>query len=447
MLSLTFGKKGEYSEAMRNELATHRWPVSKAKAHPMPLMARSDGSVRIPAARALKLLIAMAEALLAFFERHRAAFEAFVDAPIHETIPVSDGTEITFSFPVIEEESLAEALFGEPLPDESDVLRQMQRNIQRSAGRNDPCPCGSGKKFKKCHLDRPIDPPPRDVHQIDFFLTHRIGHYALERLGDGWMTEFEHLAPGHLSELFVPWIVWSAEWAGSTIAEWYATQHAATFSAEERDFYEGQRNAWLTIWEVVGVQESEVELRDVLTGESRTIVDSKAAPSLNPGDAILARVTGYRRRSYFTAVHPLKLHAAQLPDVLAAVRAQLPSTTPSELRKAKTGAVLIAAWVDVLEQEDEPPPFIPTITEVFSFNPKNQEKLVERLAAMDGVDEIDDDGEEVEITIRSDGEVTGLVVIGDRSLGIQTESPDEAIALGERVRDACGKLLGPRMKR
>lgn len=24
-------------------------------------------------------------------------------------------------------------------------------------GRNDPCPCGSGKKFKKCHLGRVID--------------------------------------------------------------------------------------------------------------------------------------------------------------------------------------------------------------------------------------------------------------------------------------------------
>jgi len=23
-------------------------------------------------------------------------------------------------------------------------------------GRNDPCPCGSGKKFKKCHLDKAI---------------------------------------------------------------------------------------------------------------------------------------------------------------------------------------------------------------------------------------------------------------------------------------------------
>jgi len=25
------------------------------------------------------------------------------------------------------------------------------RNALRDVGRNDPCPCGSGKKFKKCH--------------------------------------------------------------------------------------------------------------------------------------------------------------------------------------------------------------------------------------------------------------------------------------------------------
>ena len=25
------------------------------------------------------------------------------------------------------------------------------RNTVRDVGRNDPCPCGSGRKFKKCH--------------------------------------------------------------------------------------------------------------------------------------------------------------------------------------------------------------------------------------------------------------------------------------------------------
>ncbi|MBK6329053.1 MAG: SEC-C domain-containing protein [Bacteroidetes bacterium] len=25
------------------------------------------------------------------------------------------------------------------------------RNLEPKIGRNDPCPCGSGKKFKQCH--------------------------------------------------------------------------------------------------------------------------------------------------------------------------------------------------------------------------------------------------------------------------------------------------------
>lgn len=32
------------------------------------------------------------------------------------------------------------------------TTRQRERG---KVGRNDPCPCGSGKKFKKCHLGKP----------------------------------------------------------------------------------------------------------------------------------------------------------------------------------------------------------------------------------------------------------------------------------------------------
>ncbi len=34
----------------------------------------------------------------------------------------------------------------------SEMITKPFKNIQRSVGRNDPCPCGSGKKFKKCCL-------------------------------------------------------------------------------------------------------------------------------------------------------------------------------------------------------------------------------------------------------------------------------------------------------
>jgi uncharacterized protein len=29
--------------------------------------------------------------------------------------------------------------------------RPETRRVEKTPGRNDPCPCGSGKKYKKCH--------------------------------------------------------------------------------------------------------------------------------------------------------------------------------------------------------------------------------------------------------------------------------------------------------
>ncbi|MCB0236226.1 MAG: SEC-C domain-containing protein [Anaerolineae bacterium] len=31
------------------------------------------------------------------------------------------------------------------------VLAQQEKALFAHAGRNDPCPCGSGRKFKHCH--------------------------------------------------------------------------------------------------------------------------------------------------------------------------------------------------------------------------------------------------------------------------------------------------------
>jgi preprotein translocase subunit SecA len=41
---------------------------------------------------------------------------------------------------------------GSPASAASQPARQQTvRNEARQVGRNDPCPCGSGKKYKKCH--------------------------------------------------------------------------------------------------------------------------------------------------------------------------------------------------------------------------------------------------------------------------------------------------------
>ena len=67
-----------------------------------------------------------------------------------------DGYEDDF-YDSPEEDDYDGAGFGSPLnvlPLRNDVAIQTQSTKPVSAGRNDPCPCGSGKKYKKCCLGK-----------------------------------------------------------------------------------------------------------------------------------------------------------------------------------------------------------------------------------------------------------------------------------------------------
>ncbi|MCD6422357.1 SEC-C domain-containing protein, partial [bacterium] len=44
--------------------------------------------------------------------------------------------------------------------------RDIDDLLKSKIGRNEPCPCGSGKKFKKCHLDKPLTPEVRRLFQL-----------------------------------------------------------------------------------------------------------------------------------------------------------------------------------------------------------------------------------------------------------------------------------------
>jgi uncharacterized protein len=50
---------------------------------------------------------------------------------------------------------LAEA--GEPIEKLMEIVRAADaKTFVRQAGRNDPCPCGSGKKYKRCCLGKQL---------------------------------------------------------------------------------------------------------------------------------------------------------------------------------------------------------------------------------------------------------------------------------------------------
>jgi tetratricopeptide (TPR) repeat protein len=75
--------------------------------------------------------------------------------------------------------------------DQQEAARETARSRLAATGRNDVCPCGSGKKYKKCHLqsDEAATAPPVSVPQPQ------------ERIDNGWRL-FEQRRPGAAEKEF-----------------------------------------------------------------------------------------------------------------------------------------------------------------------------------------------------------------------------------------------------
>ena len=61
-----------------------------------------------------------------------------------------------------------------------------------NTGRNNPCPCGSGKKFKKCCLNKPYQPSPE--MEADIALgQQRLWEFEEEQKKQDWSKQMEPL--------------------------------------------------------------------------------------------------------------------------------------------------------------------------------------------------------------------------------------------------------------
>ena len=115
-------------------------------------------------------------------------------------------------------------------------------------GRNAPCPCGSGKKYKKCCLAKDearVLPVAGEVHRMDARLVQELKGYAQSR----WAHAFADLHPGQLfldgdqltpekAQLYDPYRVYVHRFEGRTLAGWYLAERGDRLSPLERAWLE-----------------------------------------------------------------------------------------------------------------------------------------------------------------------------------------------------------------
>ncbi|HQR54428.1 MAG TPA: SEC-C domain-containing protein [Burkholderiaceae bacterium] len=185
-------------------------------------------------------------------------------------------------------------------------------------GRNDPCPCGSGRKFKHCCLlnaetipadallwrrvRRAIDPLPREL------LREAQRHFGEIGLAEAWheFQLFESEEPfdeeSPYTSLFFAWFLhdWlpdpadtrlSIEVQDATVANAYLTRVGARLDPIARRYVEACCAAPFSFHEVLDVRQGEgFRLRDVMLGAEAEVIERSGSAHLEPGDILFAKL-------------------------------------------------------------------------------------------------------------------------------------------------------------
>jgi tetratricopeptide (TPR) repeat protein len=208
------------------------------------------------------------------------------------------------------------------------LLRRYAGSTKALAGRNNPCPCGSGKKYKHCHLGT------IQTHS----LPERVDWLWEKTLWFLRTSEWEHdlldvlmaLSEGAAdSELMVD--VRLAQslllFQGGAIED-FLRQRGWLLPEDERDLAETWAATALSLYEVIGLDQAVVKLRDVRSGETVDVNDGGASTPISPGQLIAAHPLfdgeGYRLLGDVVSV-PLEfgddwvnlLNAEAQPDAIA----------------------------------------------------------------------------------------------------------------------------------
>ncbi len=201
-------------------------------------------------------------------------------------------------------------------------------------GRNDACPCGSGKKHKKCCAAPSaeatiVDLAWRRLRQTEGSVVDRhLMPYVMKTLPptilksaiedilpeEGLPDEIdeEHFFNQFVMPLFLfHWI--PEEFSTSdhlnpeqTVAINYLNKHLKKLNTNERRFIEGMNEAYYSFYSIIEVEfEKSLLIKDILLGTTHTIKERQGTHYLKRGDIVFSQILTLEEQSIFVGMAPL----------------------------------------------------------------------------------------------------------------------------------------------
>lgn len=282
------------------------------------------------------------------------------------------------------------------------------------SNRNAPCPCGSGRKYKKCCLIRQQDVEGRqlraqrelarlkaEVGGADDALARWIEHETGQHPIHGAL-DYEADEPG--APLYD---VCALFHSGDGVRSWLEAflDTDPRLDPAERRWLEAQRASWVGLWEVLDVRPGKgLRLRCRLTDEVRDATAYAIGPDMLPHTHIVGRVVDYNGRSLMCGVHRTMMPPSLADSLWGALRARFHDVAglpldrplrPDELRDPRAQEVmrvLVDATLDeglggFDELLDEDGPSFQVVEERFEFDGE-REAIAARIRQLDGIEHV-----------------------------------------------------------
>jgi hypothetical protein len=354
-------------------------------------------------------------------------------------------------------------------------------------GRNDPCPCGSGKKYKKCHGQaassaaaavHPDAARANALKAVDAELGERLLRFARMRHGPDWLAAALDVyldsaggeVPDFEMQLAIPWMLYVMPPARGTktLAEEWRTDRATRLPPDTRALLDAYAASWLSVWEVVEVVRGVgARLLDLLTREERFVHDVRSTETLVRLDTVLAFVLTCDGVSFFGGVHGQPLPPREADNVVREARRMCHvRTRPVSIDKLRDPDIqldLIVLWSNqaaTLRMQPPPTltntdgdPFVVTTDDFELLVPR--ERVAQRLESLPGAEEPERDGDDLVVAITKPGNavnrswnntVIGRITLTTRRLRAETNSARRADTLRAALEVHLGQMVRYRLR-
>ena len=358
-------------------------------------------------------------------------------------------------------------------------------------GRNDPCPCGSGKKYKKCCLlaEQSVsnELTPRILNRCSDEAARVLMEHA-QRIHDQntmarawpdfWGNDAEQEWPrdNPWVPLFVPWMIyhWIPEEqeepgrfpSEGTIAARFLDEASWKTDELTRRYIEAARQEPLTFWQVEAVEPGRgLLLRDMVTQRECFAHERTASGTLVAADITFGHVLGLEGVHIIAATGPYLLPPARFRKVVEGFLApKMAHLRQGEGQASISPAQLLEYDLDFIDLyqscvEELLHPSLPEMrnsdgdklewaTSTYRFSPEDRGRLTGRLEAMRNIERSEAVGEQVEfawISQRRNAPIEGArkarIEVQDDVLVTECNSRKRDRDLRKRLESRLGDLL------